>query len=381
MFAGDWQLSFHIAHCSFIIYHFYCGFEDFEYDEFMATENFITIDGSYGEGGGQILRTALSLAMITRQSLKLVNIRSGRKKPGLRPQHLASVQACATISQARVAGAELGSKGFTFSPGATIPGPYTFSIGTAGSATLVLQTLIPSLSIAEGESNLVVSGGTHVPWSPPYHYFERVFAAAINRLGFTCDPAIRRWGWYPKGGGEIQVRVKPHESLKSMILDKPFELRHVSGLSASSKLPEHVRIRQKKQAQMRLQQVGVKSEIDLLDIPAMHPGSLVFLCAQGKNSFAGFSALGARGKPAERVADEAAEALIRFLDGEAALDSHLADQILIYLALSPGHHQFTTSCVTQHLLTNAWVVEKFLAVTFEVTGELGDPGMVVKKDA
>ena len=380
MFAGDWQLSFHIAHCSFIIYHFCFSFKDFYHDQLMKTENFITIDGSYGEGGGQILRTALSLAMLTRQSLKLVNIRSGRKKPGLRPQHLACLQACATISQGRVAGAELGSKGFTFSPGATIAGSYTFSIGTAGSATLVLQTVIPPLSTAEGESNLVVSGGTHVPWSPPYHYFDQVFAAAINQLGFKCDPAIRRWGWYPKGGGEIQVRVRPHEPLKSMILDKPFELRHVSGLSASSKLPEHVRIRQKKQVQIRLQQAGVKSEIKLLDTPALSPGSLVFLCAQGKDSFAGFFALGARGKPAEQVADEAAEKLICFLDGEAALDPHLADQILIYLALAPGDHQFTTSRVTHHLLTNAWVVEKFLAVKFEVTGALGEPGRVVKKD-
>jgi len=347
----------------------------------MKSEDFITIDGSYGEGGGQIIRTALSLAVVTRQSLELVNIRSGRKKPGLRPQHLASVRACASISQARVVGAELGSTRLTFSPGATTPGSYTFSIGTAGAATLVLQTLIPPLSRAEGESNLVVSGGTHVPWSPPYHYFDQVFVAAINRLGFRCDSAIRRWGWYPKGGGEIQVRLKPHDSLKSMILEKPFDLRHVSGLSASSKLPEHVKIRQKKQLQIRLKQAGVKGEIELLDTPANSPGSVVFLCAQGRDSSAGFSALGARGKPAEKVADEAAEALVRFLDSEATLDSHLADQILVYLALSPGSHQFTTASVTQHLLTNGWVVEKFLPVEFEVTGELGKPGMVVKRDA
>jgi RNA 3'-terminal phosphate cyclase (ATP) len=226
----------------------------------------------------------------------------------------------------------------------------------------------------------VVSGGTHVPWSPPYHYFEQVFVAAISRLGFNCDSAIRRWGWYPQGGGEIQVKVKPHGSLKSMILDEPFNLRHVRALSASSKLPEHVRTRQKKQLQIRLQQLDVNSTIELQDTPATSPGSLVFLHAQGRHSFAGFSALGARGKPAEQVADEAAEALFRFVDSDAALDSHLADQILIYLALTPGKHRFTTASITQHLLTNAWVVEKFLAVALEVTGELGEPGMVVKRD-
>ncbi len=346
----------------------------------MKTKDFMVIDGSYGEGGGQILRTSLSLAMITGRSLKLVNIRGGRKKPGLRPQHLTSVQACASVCGARVVGAELGAKELTFAPGAIVATSYEFHIGTAGAATLVLQTILPPLSRAAGEFNLVVNGGTHVPWSPPYHYFAQVFVPTVNRLGLKCEPFISRWGWYPKGGGKIQVKLRPHNPLNSLNLDQPFDLKGITVISASSRLPEHVRVRQKRQLQVRLQKAGLKGEIELLDVPASNPGSLVFICVQGRESVAGFSALGARGKPAERVADEAADALFYFLDSQAALDPYLADQILIYLASTPGEHRFTTSSITQHLLTNAWVIEQFLPVQFEVTGGLGESGMVIKRD-
>lgn len=346
----------------------------------MGKKDSIVIDGTYGEGGGQILRTSLSLATITRQSLKLVNIRGGRKKPGLRPQHLTAVQACASVCGAKVAGAKLGEKKLTFTPGEIRPGSYEFHIGTAGAATLVLQTILPPLSMANGVSSLVVRGGTHVPWSPPYHYVAQVFVPTIDRLGFKCEPQINRWGWYPKGGGEIQVRLEPHNPFESFNLDQPFELRRITGISASSRLPEHIRVRQKGQLQARLQKAGIQAEIELLDIRAQNPGTLVFICAQGKDSVAGFSSLGARGKRAEQVADEAADALFHFLESKVALDHHLADQILIYLATTPGKHQFTTSKVTQHLLTNAWVIEKFLPVQFEIRGGLGETGRVIKRD-
>ena len=349
-------------------------------DGIMSPENSINIDGSYGEGGGQIVRTSLSLAMITRQSLKLVNIRGGRKKSGLRPQHLTAVQACASVCGAKVVGAKLGARNLSFTPGPIAPSSYEFHIGTAGAATLVLQTILPPLSLARGISNLVVSGGTHVPWSPTYHYFEQVFIATINRLGFRCEPQLNRWGWYPKGGGEIQTRVESHKPSESFNLQQPFELRRVTGISASSRLPEHIRVRQKKQLQLRLKKAGIEANIELLDVRARNPGTLVFLCAQGKDSVAGFSSLGARGKRAEQVADEAADALFYFLESKAALDSNLADQILIYLANIPGEHQFTTTRITQHLLTNAWVIEKFLPVQLEIVGDLGETGTVIKRD-
>jgi len=346
----------------------------------MGRQESIVIDGGYGEGGGQILRTSLSLAAITGKSLKLINIRGGRKKPGLRPQHLAAVRACASVCGAKLDGAELGARKITFIPEAIAPGSYEFHIGTAGAATLVLQAVLPPLSMADGESRVLISGGTHVPWSPPYHHFAQILVPTIDQLGFKCEPQIKSWGWYPKGGGVIQAKVQPHSPLGSFNLDRPFQLRRISGISASSRLPEHIRVRQKNQAEARLQKAGIEGEIELVDVHARNPGTLLFLCAEGKNSMAGFTALGARGKRAELVADEAVDELFGFLDSGCALDCHLADQLPIYLASAPGKHQFTTSKVTQHLLTNAWVIEKFLPVKFEIRGGLGEPGTVVKRD-
>lgn len=346
----------------------------------MGRQESIVIDGGYGEGGGQILRTSLSLAIITGKPLKLVNIRGGRKKPGLRPQHLTAVRACASLCGAKLDGAKLDATKLTFAPGIIVPGSYEFHIGTAGAATLVLQTILPPLSMANGESNLLIGGGTHVPWSPPYHHVAQVLIPTLNQLGFKCETLLNRWGWYPKGGGVIQARVKPHSPLGSFNLDQPFELRRISGISASSGLPEHIRVRQKNQVEARLQKAGIQGEIELRDVHARNPGTLVFLCVQGKDSLAGFSSLGARGKRAELVADEAADDFFHFLESRAALDRHLADQLLIYLASAPGKQRFTTSKVTQHLLTNAWVIEKFLPVKFEIKGGLGEPGTVIKRD-
>ena len=346
----------------------------------MSGRDYIVIDGSYGEGGGQILRTSLSLAVITGRPLKLVNIRGKRKKPGLRPQHLTGVQACAAVSGAKVAGAELGEQELIFRPKEIFAGSYKFRIPTAGAATLVLQAILPPLWKAKGESSLIVGGGTHVPWSPPFHYLAEVFVPTLDLLGFKAEIQISRWGWYPKGGGEIKASLRSCKPSGSIALDKSFELKRVTGVSASSQLPEHIRIRQRRQLLMRLEKAGIEADIGLMDVPALNPGSLVFLCVQGRESLAGFSSLGARGKRAERVADEAADALFRFLNSEAALDQYLADQILIYLAITPGEHRFTTSKITQHLLTNTWVIEQFLPVHFEVEGGVGEAGLVVKRD-
>ena len=346
----------------------------------MSSQGYIVIDGAYGEGGGQIVRTSLSLAMITGRPFKLVNIRGNRRKPGLRPQHLTAVQACTTVCKARVVGAELGAGKLSFRPGTVRPGKYSFDIGTAGAASLVMQTVLPALSVAGEQSRVVVSGGTHVPWSPPFHYLAEVFLPAIDRLGSQIEVSLSEWGWYPKGGGKIQATIKPSSSPKPNLLKQPFILDRVVGISTTSRLPEHVRIRQKRRLESRLRKAGIAVEITLLEVSALDRGSFVFLCAHGKESNAGFSSLGARGKPAEKVADEAVDGLLQFLGSGAALDTHLADQILLYLAMMPGEHTFSTSTVTQHLLTNGWVIEQFLPVHFEILGNLGGPGTVVKRD-
>jgi RNA 3'-phosphate cyclase len=240
--------------------------------------------------------------------------------------------------------------------------------------------MLPPLWKAKGKSSLVVGGGTHVPWSPPFHYLAEVFVPTLNLLGFRAEIQISRWGWYPKGGGEIKASLRSCKPSGSIVLNKSFEPKRVTGVSASSQLPEHIRIRQRRQLLLRLEKAGIEAEIGLTDVPALNPGSLVFLCVQGGESLAGFSSLGARGKRAELVADEAADALFWFLNSEAALDHYLADQILIYLAITPGEHRFTTCKITQHLLTNTWVIEQFLPVRFEVEGGVGEAGLVIKRD-
>ena len=346
----------------------------------MNTGETIVIDGSYGEGGGQILRTALSLSMAAGRPCRLIKVRANRSKPGLGRQHLTALRASARISAARVDGAELGAQEFSFTPGPVRSGGYQFDIGTAGAATLVLQTVLPALAWAEGESRLLITGGTHVPWSPPFHYLEQVFCPMLRGLGFHCRLSIRHWGFYPKGGGEIEAVIVSGNRTANVTLDEPFRLERLTGISASSRLPEHVRVRQARRLETRLREAGIAVEMTVADVTALSPGSFAFLRAQGQGSAAGFSALGERGKPAEEVADEAADALLRFLASKATLDPHLADQILIYLAMIPGSHRFTVSEVTEHLLTNAWVTEQFLPVRFEVTGGLHEPGLVAKRD-
>jgi RNA 3'-terminal phosphate cyclase (ATP) len=346
----------------------------------MSAREAILIDGSYGEGGGQIIRSALSLSMTTGRPFRLTNVRANRSKPGLAHQHVTAVRASAKIAAAHVDGAELGARQFSFTPGPVRPGVYRFDIGTAGAATLVLQTLLPALARVDGTSTLVITGGTHVPWSPPFHYLERVFSPLLRRLGFYCDLAIRRWGFYPKGGGEIEATITAANPEAAVGLDEPFHLESVSGISAGSRLPEHVRLRQARQLETRCQRAGIRADVAVIDVAALSPGSFAFLCAQGHSSAAGFSSLGERGKPAERVAEEAADGLFSFLASKAALDAHLADQILIYLAMIPGAHRFTVAAVTEHLLTNVWITERFLPVRFEVEGGLREPGLVIKRD-
>jgi RNA 3'-terminal phosphate cyclase (ATP) len=346
----------------------------------MSARETILIDGSYGEGGGQIIRSALSLSMTTGRPFRLTKVRANRSKPGLAHQHVTAVRASAKIAGARADGAELGARQFSFTPGPVRAGTYRFDIGTAGAATLVFQTLLPALARVDGTSRLVITGGTHVPWSPPFHYLEQVFCPLLRRLGFHCDLAIRRWGFYPKGGGEIEAAITTAGPEAAVALDEPFHLESLSGISASSSLPEHVRLRQARQLESRLLRTGLRAVVTVMEIAALSPGSFAFLCAHGGSAEAGFSSLGERGKPAERVADEAADGLLGFLASKAALDAHLADQLLIYLAMIPGSHRLTVAAVTEHLLTNAWVTEQFLPVRFEVTGGLQEPGLVIKRD-
>jgi RNA 3'-terminal phosphate cyclase (ATP) len=256
--------------------------------------------------------------------------------------------------------------------------------GSAGSVSLILQAVLLPLALAEGPSQVTLVGGTHVAWSPPYDYIKRVYLPALARLGIAAKVTIKSWGWYPIGGGRIQAIIPgrapgdaiqvPDERIANQTLRQRGALLRVRGLSASSNLPKHIRTRQERAALQALRSSGVNARVDVVDAPSKGQGTVVFLWAEFENTAAGFTALGERGKPAERVAEEAAGHLLDYLRGDAALDRYLADQMVLPLALAAGPSEFTTEAVTGHLLTNAWVVNHFFPGRVQVKGDEGEPG-------
>ena len=333
----------------------------------------LVLDGSYGEGGGQILRTSLSLAALIGKTVRLENIRTGRSKPGLRPQHLTAVRALAHITRAQLSGDTIGSTHLTFSPQGLFPGHYTFDVaektGSAGSVSLIAQTLLPVLLFAESSTTLIIKGGTHVPWSPPAHYLAAVFLPALQEMGGKVNLTIPQWGFYPRGGGEITLIVKPGRRLQAVEWTRPPGAENFQGLSAAANLPDHIIHRQSRSLQSHLDgPLLIREE----QAPSPGQGSFVFLWGP----HAGFAALGEKGKPAEQVAAQAARAYKKFIASRAGIDCHLADQISLYAALADGDSTFTTEIVTSHLLTNIWVIEQLLGVRFEVQGQLQEKGLV-----
>jgi RNA 3'-terminal phosphate cyclase (ATP) len=343
-------------------------------------KNIIRIDGSYGEGGGQILRTSLTLSCILGRPVEIINIRRARTKPGLQPQHLTAVKAAATISHAQVLGAELSSTALRFSPGVIAGGDYFFDVseekGSAGSTSLVLQTVLQPLCFAGRPSTVTVIGGTHVPWSPSFHYLKNVFLPMLSFIGVSPDLDIEKWGWYPIGGGKVIARIIPGKELKPVVIPDRGKPVRVTGTSAISNLPRDIGVRQRDQALKMLSQRGVAADIDIVGAPSPGKGTLIFILAEFENISAGFDALGAIGKRAEEVADEACRALFEYKDTNGALDPHLADQIIPYAAFGKGTSEFTTSRVTQHLLTNIWVVKQFLDIDIRVEGREGEVGKI-----
>ncbi|ACM19325.1 RNA 3'-phosphate cyclase, class II [Geotalea daltonii FRC-32] len=336
----------------------------------------ITIDGSHGEGGGQILRTALALSAIRGQPFRMVNIRAARKKPGLQPQHLMAVKSAKTVANAEVSGDASGSMEITFAPRTISGGSFRFDIGTAGSISLVLQTVIPMLLFAHRDSTITVTGGTNVPFSPSGEYLAQVFAPTLKKLGCTIRIHGDHYGFYPRGGGKVRVEVFRTEKLSPLEATVRGAIRHVTGCSGVGNLPDNIAERQKKRAMELLKPLPCPVEVERIRVEAYGPGSFVFLRLEEENGLAGFQALGAPGKPAETVATEAANQLLEHVETGAAMDPHLADQIILYLALCRERSAFTTSAVTRHLLTNLWVMELFGACRYAVEGELGKAGRI-----
>lgn len=353
----------------------------------LRFENLIQLDGSYGEGGGQILRTALALSSVLGVPFEIYNIRKGRKNPGLRPQHLTGVRAAARIAQAQVQGDELGSERLRFEPSGIRGGGYEFDVaqerGSAGAVTLVVQTILPILSYAQTPSRVTIRGGTHVPFSPPFDYLARVLLPMIGTLGYSARARIERYGFYPVGGGEIVLEVEPARIEPTL----KFEALHRGGLEALhlscgvGRLSLKICERERDRILKHCQTLGVEPQVELREVRSLSPGNYLFLLGRWESGVpTGFSALGKPGKPAEQVADELWLRLKEYLDSGAVCDPHLADQLLCFLALGRIEGRFLAHS-SRHLLTNAWVIQKFMReLRIEITeGRVEIGGMYCAK--
>ncbi len=305
----------------------------------------IEIDGAYGEGGGQIIRTSLTLASVTGKPVRISSIRAGRTPPGLKPQHMMACNSVRKICRGKLEGAELGSTELAFTPGKIVGGRYEFNIGTAGSIILVAQTVIPILLNASKKSSVRIIGGTHVLKSPCYDYFERVFVPAVERFGAKVGCRMAKAGYYPKGGGVVDIEVEPSELHGCMDWSSDEKIRALIRIAG---LPESIAIREKK--------IFVNNEISEVYIRSDQTLSVGNAVTAWKG-LRGSYVPGERGKRAEVVAQEALDAL-RAETGE--VDIHLADQLLIYAALAEGETEYSTSAISDHLKTNAYVVSRFL---------------------
>jgi RNA 3'-terminal phosphate cyclase (ATP) len=325
----------------------------------------ITIDGSHGEGGGQLVRMSCALSALTGKPIRLNRVRARRAPPGLAPQHLAAVQAVAQLCNAETEGLALRTQEFTFIPDPIRGGEFRFDVGTAGSITLVLQAVLPVAIAAPAASTFHILGGTDVKAAPPFDYFRYVFLPLLQRLGLDARVTLVRRGYFPRGGGEVEVCVQPGTP-SSLMLDTPGALQGLGGIAHIANLPAHIVERMQHTASEVLSEYG-RTHIDTRQLgyaEAIGPGGAIVLWARLTNCLLGGAQVAQRGIPAERIAEQAAYALQAELRAAITIDVHAADQLLIYLALSGRPAHFTVRAYTSHAQTTAWLIEQFLPVRF-----------------
>lgn len=319
----------------------------------------ITIDGSQGEGGGQILRTALALSLVTGQAFRIEHIRAGRKKPGLLRQHLTAVEAATRIGNAETDGAAIGSLKLTFKPGRVSSGDYSFAVGTAGSATLVLQTALPALMLADEPSALRLEGGTHNPFAPSFDFLTKTFLPVLNRMGPTVTATLERPGFYPAGGGRFQVSVQPTEKLRPIELLERGEVKAKQGRILLAHLPEEIGARQARMLRNKLN--WPEDNIEVVRVKnSAGPGNVVMAEVESESVHEVFTGFGERDVPSGKVVGGVIDQVREYLAASAPVGEHLADQLMIPLALAGGG-SYRAIKASLHARTNAEVIGRFLA--------------------
>ena len=317
----------------------------------------LLIDGAFGEGGGQILRSALALSLVTGRPFRIEKIRAGRPRPGLRKQHLAAVRAAAAVGRARVSGDALGVSELDFEPRGRYPGRYQFDVGSAGSCGLVAQTVLPALITAGQSSRLELIGGTHNPFAPPFHFLTRVFFPLLSRMGPQLRAELPVWGFYPAGEGRMTLDVIPTPHLLPLDLRERGALLRGRLRAVVAGLPQHIAQRE---CRTFGQSVSQPFDCAIEELPpSAGPGNVLMAELESAHITELFSAFGRRGVPAEKVARELAEQVNSYLTLEAPVGPHLADQLLIPAALA-GKSMYRTTPPTRHTRTQLIVVQQFL---------------------
>jgi len=319
------------------------------------------IDGSYGEGGGQILRTAVALSVLTKKPVEITNIRANRSNPGIKPQHYAAIKILGELCNAETSGLNIGSSSLTFSPGEIIGGEYNFDIGTAGSIMLVFQACILCSVKTKTPITIRVIGGTDVKWSPSWDYFKHVFLPLMKKMRLPVSAHLIRRGYYPKGGGEVVLTIQPCKDVQPLQLDKKQEFTTVEGIINIANLPEHVSKRMKHAAMKTLLKKNLETALKIEKATSLSTGAGMTVWTQTRNAILGATVLGERGLPAEKIGEKAATELIREIESGATLDTHAFDQILPYMALIRDNKQ--SSCIVKeissHAQTNMWLIRQF----------------------
>jgi len=323
----------------------------------------IRIDGSRGEGGGQIIRTALALSLYTGKPFAVENIRAGRQKPGLQNQHLTCVKAAARIGNASIDGARLAGREFQFVPQTVQPGDYTFNVGTAGSTMLVFQTLLPPLMVADGKSELLLEGGTHNQHAPPFEFIANTFIPLINKMGAQITITLEKYGFYPPGGGKIKISIEPTLNLTGLVFDHRGQTA-VSARSLVVKLPRSVGERELRVVERMIPKAINRTEVEESS-NAISPGNVLLITAASSQLHETITSIGERGLPAETVAERACVEANLYLSENVPVGTHLADQLLIPLAMS-GSGSFLTLSPSLHTTTNIEIIQKFLDVEIRI---------------